>query len=205
MQSLVASLIRSGFRSFQIGHLSQVSLFGKERVHLFGDYTLNLMNAQAIKIAGDLGLEAVQVAVELDRISLRNLLAGYRREHGRFVGKGQVPALLPRAGLTVYGAPPLFTARMAADHFNYDRVLVSPKHESFVIRKKESGTQTFPLRPFSLLPYLQELKDMGLGYVVIDLTGLSVDKKILQDLVNRLTGTGRTPKLPTFNYLGKLE
>ncbi len=205
IQHLVEPLIRSGFRSFQIGHLSQISLFGKERVHLFGDYTLNLMNDQAIRIAGRLGLEAVQVAVELDRVSLRNLLAGYRREYGRFEKKGQVSVPLPRPGLTVYGAPPLFTTRMAADHFNYDRVFVSPKHESLVIRKKESGTQTFSIRPFSLLPYLEELKDMGLGYVVIDLTGLSADKKGLQELVNRITGVGRMPKLPTFNYLGKLE
>jgi U32 family peptidase len=205
MRNVVASLIRSGFKSFQIGHLSQIAMFGKERVHLFGDYTLNLMNDQAVRLAGRSGLEAAQLAIELDRESLRNLLKGSLVKSDSQKTQEHTPASVLRTGLTVYGAPPLFTARIAADHFDYNRVLTSPKGESFAIRKKEWGTQTFPGRPFSLLPYLRELKEMGLGYVVIDLTGLPVDKKGLQELTDRISGKGRTAKLPTFNYLGKLE
>ena len=83
--------------------------------------------------------------------------------------------------------------------------MVSPKDESFVIRKKDGFTETLPLRPFSLLPYLTELKAMGLDYVVIDLSGSMAGKKDIQDLSDRISGTGRHSKLATFNYLGKLE
>jgi len=205
MRNRVASLIRSGFKSFQISHISQISLFDKERVHLFGDYTLNLMNDQAVRLIGSSGLEAVQIAIELDRDGLRDLIQGYRVSTEPPGSREHVHASGLRLGLTVFGAPPLFISRMTADHFLYDRVLVSPKEEPFTIRKKEWGTLTLPGRPFSLLPYLPELKDMGLGYVVIDLTGMSVDKKNLRELMGRLTGKTRVAKLPTFNYLGKLE
>lgn len=205
MRSVIASLIRSGFKSFQVGHLSQVALFGKERVHLSGDYTVNLVNNQAIMFAAQAGLEAAQVAIEMDRGSLRDLFQGYRSSAGLSGGKGRPPEPKVSLGLTVYGAPALFTARLAAGHFQYDRVLVSPKGESFTIRKKEGGTQTFPSRPFSLLPYLGELKEMGLHYAVVDITGLTIDKKGLQELADRMAGKGRSAKLSTFNYLGKLE
>ena len=195
MRTAISSLIRSGFKSFQIGHISQIALFGKERVHLHGDYTLNLMNSQAIILAGQTGLEAAQVSIEMDHDSLRDLIAGYRRSAGSGV----------RLGLTVYGAPALFTARLAAEHFQYDRVLVSPKNESFVVCKKEGGSQTIPCRPFSLFPYSGELKEMGIQYAVVDITGQNIDKKGLQELADRMAGKGRSVRLPTFNYLGKLE
>ena len=205
MRTAIVSLIRSGFKSFQIGHLSQVALFGKERVHLHGDYTINLMNAQAIILAGQAGLEAVQVSLEMDRDSLRDIVAGYRRSAGPPGAKSKSAGSGVRLGLTVYGAPALFTARLAADHFHYDRVLVSPKNESFVVRKKEGGTQTIPCRPFSLFPYSGELKEMGLQYAVVDITGQNIDQKGMQELADRMTGKGRSVRLPTFNYLGKLE
>jgi putative protease len=110
-----------------------------------------------------------------------------------------------RLGLTVYGSPALYTARLAAPHFVYDRPVVSPKDEAFVIRRKEGYTQTHPLRPFSLLPFMVELKNMGLDYVVVDISGEQMGGRSMQDLQERLNGTGRYAKLPTFNYLGKLE
>jgi len=205
VRKVVVSLIRSGFKNFQIAHISQISLFGKERVHLFGDYTLNLMNDQAVSVLGGAGLEAVQLAIELDRESLRQLILSYRDEGRELKGGGGGSGSKLVLGIPVFGAPALFTARVAADHFQYDRVLVSPKGETFTICKKEGGTQTLPCRGFSLLPYLQELKEMGLGYGVVDITGLPMDKKGIQDLTNRISATGRVAKLPTFNYLGRLE
>jgi hypothetical protein len=41
--------------------------------------------------------------------------------------------------------------------------------------------------------------------VVVDISGEQMDGKSLQGLQERLVGTGRYSKLPTFNYLGKLE
>lgn len=199
----IAVLMRTGFRSFQIGHISQVALFGREKVQLFADYTLNLLNSQAMAMAGETGLARAQAAIEMDRQALADLLA----DKG-----GKVPGGEDRRrertipiGLTVYGAPALYTSRLAASHFHYERQILSPKDEPYVIKKMEGYTQTFPERPFSLLPYLQELRDLGLSYVVVDISGGPLSGKNLQELQDRLANNGRYGKLSTFNYLGKLE
>jgi putative protease len=187
-------LIRSGFKSFQLGHISQAWMFRGERVHLACDYTVSVMNNQALAAVSHLGAEAAQLSIEADR-ALLAAIAKSSRANSQHI----------RKGLTVYGAPALFTARLAARHFQYDRVLTSPKGESFTMHKKDGLVKTVPCRPFSLLPYLGELRDMGLDYVVVDLCHLPASSNDLQTLADRLSGAGRVSKLPTFNYLGMLE
>ncbi len=87
----------------------------------------------------------------------------------------------------------------------YEKQILSPRDEPYVIRKKEGYTQTFPDKPFSLLPYLEELKEMGIKYVVVDISGGTNSKRELEDLDDRLRNSGRYSKLSTFNYLGRLE
>ena len=143
------------------------------------------------------------MCIEGDRQSLGELVQGCKKISGGTGREGERRG--PRLGLTVYGSPPLFTARLAAPHFTYDRPLLSPKGESLVIRKKEGYTETHSPRAFSLLPYLTELKGLGLDYVIVDIRGEQADSRLLRKLQERLTGTGRYTKLPTFNYLGRLE
>ncbi len=199
----IGNLLRSGYKSFQISHIGQLDFFAGERVHLHGDYTLNLLNSQAVSAVATAGLESVQLCIEADRQSLGELVQGWRKVSEGTGREGERRG--SRLGLTVYGSPPLFTARLAAPHFTYDRPLLSPKGESLVIRKKEGYTETHSTRAFSLLPYLTELKGLGLDYVIVDIRGEQADSRLLRELQERLTGTGRYTKLPTFNYLGRLE
>lgn len=203
-QKQIRTLLRAGFRSFQIGHLSQVLFFGGERVFLSGDYSLNLINNQALLTTAGAGLECAQLAIEADRESIRETVLGYKQLHVPAASRGGGKRTM-RLGLTVYGAPPLFTSRIDASFFQHEKPIMSPKQENFVISKGDGVTLTRPLRPFSLLPYLDELKRIGLDYVVIDTTGGRSSKKDFQEINDRLSGVGRLPKLPTFNYLGKLE
>jgi putative protease len=198
----IAVLLRSGFRSFQIGHISQVELFRGEKVHLFGDYTLNVINSQAFAQLRAIGLDSGQAGIELDKTSLEQLLVGCSAS-GSAAG-GKISGGKTAVGLYVYGAPALYTARLAASHFQYDQQIQSPRKEPYVIVKKEGYTQTFPDKPFSLLPYLEEIRDLGVSYVVVDTCGHSSKKEILE-LQERLGRTGRYRKLPTFNYLGSLQ
>jgi len=204
MKKQIATLIRAGFRCYQLGHFSQLDFFRGEKVFLSADYTLNLLNNQALLMAAEVGFECGQLAIESDRDGLREAIQGYKQTGvpatKRSGGKRNM-----RLGLTVYGVPPLFTSRISAPFFPYERPVVSPKQESFVITKKDGLTQTRALRPFSLLPYLHELKGIGLDYVVVDLSGGLSGKKDMQELAERLAGAGRLGKLSTFNYLGKLE
>jgi putative protease len=194
LQKQLSLLIRSGFKSFQLGHISQAWLFQGERVHLSCDYTVSVMNSQALAAVRHLGAEAAQLSIEADRTLLAAVLKS-SRANGQQI----------RKGMTVYGAPPLFTARVAARHFQYDRVLTSPKGEAFTMHKKDGLVKTVPCRPFSLLPYLGELRDMGLDFAVVDLSHLPTSPQDMLALAERLSNVNRVSKLPSFNYLGELE
>ena len=195
MRKQINLLIRTGFRSFQIGHVSQVLFFKGEKVHLFADYTLNINNSQAVRELAAIGVEQTQVGIELDKQTLHQLLNGVASRGG---GKKMT------LGAYVYGAPALYTSRIAAKHFQYEQLIQSPKKELYLIRKKEGYTQTFPEKPLSLLPYLPELKEAGIRYAVVDICGQD-SKRGLEELGDRLANNGRYSKLPTFNYLGVLE
>lgn len=195
-------LISSGYRSFQISHWSQLELFGEEKVHIYGDYSLNFMNAQGLLLASQIGFESVQFSMETDRENLYNSLSTFNALSSPHK-ESEKPTKIP-VGLTIYGSPPLYTARLASSHFHFDRNIFSPKDESFVVRKKDGFTQTHPNKPFSLIPYLQDVKEMGVNYVVIDLSGGLSDARGIDDLSARFEGISRGGKLPTFNYLGDL-
>ncbi len=198
----IAVLLRSGFRSFQLGHISQVALFGEEKVQLFADYTFNLLNSQAAALLAALGLTRTQAAIEMDREALGEFLAAGKKTMADGASDREERTI--PIGLTVYGAPALYTSRLAPAHFHYERQINSPRNEAYVIRKKDGCTQTFPERPFSLLPYLEELREMGVSYAVVDISGDNISERNLQELQERLANTGRYGKLSTFNYLGKL-
>jgi len=202
VQKQIQLLLRSGFRSFQLGHLSQQRFFAGEKVHLFADYTANLLNSQALAMVSEMGIGAAQAGIEIDRPALQQLLAGCGSVESLYRSGGgkHIPV-----GITAYGAPALYTSRLAPDHFPYERRILSPRNEPYVIRKKDGYSQTFPEKPFSLLPYLEELKEMGLRYVVVDITGGLYSKREIQELGERLVNSGRYGKLSTFNYFGQLE
>ena len=179
LRKQVHQLIRSGFRSFQLGHITQFTYFGKERTYLSSDYTVNLMNSQAVRLIEEGGMEYAQLSIESDRKILTELIARMRKRHSDV-----------KLGLTVYGAPALFTARLDPGHFNYNKTVNSPKQEQFSLIKKDNVTTTVPVRPFSLLPYLYDLKGLGLDYAVIDLSNLSAGKNQIEELAARISGAG---------------
>jgi len=187
-------LVRSGFRDFQLGHISQVELFGREKVRLFADYTMNMLNHKALMFAEKVGFSRAQLAIEMDKPSLTDTVARCKELSSDLY-----------LGLTVYGAPALYTSRLSSSYFQLEKPVVSPKQESFIVRKKEGFCQTFPLKPFSLLPWLNELKGIGLDYVVVDISAGKTGNKELLELKERLVNSGRYGKLSTFNYFGKLS
>ena len=148
-----------------------------------------------MELAAELGLRSIQASIEVNRDALQALLTTFKsRSGGRQL----------QIGLTVFGAPALYTSRITDNHLQYDKRIYSPRKESYIMRKKDGLTQTFPEKPFSLLPYLTDLKELGLSYVVVDITGTKVSKRELSELRERLYNTGKYGKLSTFNYLGNL-
>lgn len=162
---------------------------GRVRLALYGHYSLNVMNSQALLALAEAGIPNAQIAIEADR-ELVAALAPHRQ-------KG--------LGLTVYGFPPLFTARPAPGFFNFGQTLVSPKGEEFVLEQSFGQTLAVPAEPFSLLDRLDELKALGLDYVIVDLAGALRKRGDLALLWRRLEGGKGKERLRSFNFSGSLQ
>jgi putative protease len=210
-------LANNRFTDWQIGHISQLRLFhdvaaammsaphidrkkqGRKKTvraykpkefRIMGHYSLNVMNRFAMRALTVLGVRLPQISLEADWEMVAALGAVHKD---------------CEVGMTVYGYPPLFSARPNPDFFIYDKPFVSPRGEKFVLRQNGSTTQALPIAPFSLLPVLKELKDYGVNYVVVDLSNARISKKEFGQLWGQLTGSHRPAKLSSFNYRGKLQ
>ena len=190
----IKQFIKNNFRTWQIGHIGQQLFFDKnERVNLLGDYTLNILNSQGLHVLYDLKLQRTQAAIEIDRKGLADILNSKSTANSRV-----------DLGMTVYGTPPLFTARPMAAHFVYNKPFVSPRNETFVLRKKWNSTVALAENPFSLLPMLSEMAKIGLKYAVIDLCHRRITKKENEEIGREIAGRRSRRKLSTFNYNGSL-
>lgn len=190
----ITQLIKNNFKTWQLGHVGQQLFFErKERLSLLGDYTLNILNSQALLVLHDLKLQRAQAAIEIDRKILGDILSSKSATNSSV-----------DLGMTVYGTPPLFTARPMAKHFLYAQPFVSPKGESFVLRKAWNSTVAIDENPFSLLSKLNELAKMGVEYAVIDLCHRKITRKENDEIGRELAGKRYRRKLSTFNYNGSL-
>jgi len=211
LEKNISTLVKSGFRSFQVSSLSQLPLFQNHEVSIYGDYTLNVLNSRAATLLIDLGFSGFQFSIEIDKAGLVSGLssgldtAGELPREARGGGKQRDNRSGASIGLTVYGAPPLFISRAPAQQVPVNQVISSPKGEQFTIQAQGGESYTRPVKPFSLLPYRNELSQIGLNYLVIDLCGIKSNRKEFGQLADRISGKGHVYKLPTFNYLGRLE
>ena len=190
----IKQLIKNNFTTWQIGHIGQQLFFDKKvGLNLLGDYSLNILNSQALHVLHGLKLQRTQAAIEIDRKGLADIL------NSKSTANSSVDL-----GMTVYGTPPLFTGRSMAAHFVYNEPFVSPKNESFVLRKKWNSTVALAENPFSLLPMLSGMAKMGLNYAVIDLCHRRITRKEIEEVGREIAGTKSRRKLSTFNYNGSL-
>jgi putative protease len=232
----IAHLRASGYNAWQIGHIGQRLLFAEsvpaqpgevgdenlpparrkgrpglppsERLLLFGDYTLNVLNSMSVQALAGLGLNNAQLAIETDRQNLFDVF-------GHIAELSSLPAqtkLIPRGcknalplGMTIYGQPPLFTARLASPFFKYDQPLVSPKGEVMVLKQCWGQTVAVADLPFSLLPYSTELAARGVAFAVVDLSHMRPrpDELVVAFRQSGQPGRGGR-RLSTFNYTGTL-
>jgi len=182
------------FRTWQIAHIGQCLFFtSRDRVNLLGDYPLNILNSPGLLFLASCQLQRTQAAIEIDKKNLMALAAS------KTAAKAGIDL-----GMTLYGTPPLFTARPMADHFQYDKPFISPRGESFVLRKAFQSTVALAESPFSLLSRLSELSRIGVQYGIIDLCHRKIDRRELDEIGRELAGKGARRKLSTFNYFGDL-
>lgn len=161
-----------------------------ERLLLFGDYTLNVLNSMSIQALAGLGLNNVQFAIETDRQNLFDVLGH----------KNALPV-----GMTIYAQPPLFTTRLASSFFKYDQPLVSPKGEVIILKQCWGQTVAVADQPFSLLPHSLDLAARGAAFAVVDLSHMRPRPDELVAVFRQSGQPGRGGRrLSTFNYTGTL-
>jgi len=206
----IRALRAAGYHAWMLGHLGQRLFFAEEgesgeggdrpvrsgkgsakparpaKLELFGDYTLNVLNSRSVELLAGLGFAGLQLAIESDRANLFAVLAASKS--------------FPLS-LTVYGLPPLFTARLASPFFRYDQPLLSPKGETIILKQRFGQTIAVAGQPFSLIPHGAELAAHGLAWGVIDLSRLPQRP---EELTAALALPGRKRRLSSFNYLGEL-
>lgn len=204
----VGELMAAGCRNWLIGHVGQLALFSERppaagrggtppppakgrpaRPFLAGDYTLNVMNSLALRLLAENGVSTTLLAIESDRENIARLCL-HKKKSG--------------TGLVVYGRPPLFTARLKPEFFQFHRSLVSPKGERFILEEKRGQTFLLADSPFSLLGQLDELGRLGLDFAVIDLSWQQMGKKELAGLRRRLGGQGNKRSRSGFNFFRSL-
>jgi len=214
----IAHLRGSGYNTWQLGHIGQRLLFEEgapaqgeecpqptpypdrkkgrvgqappERLLLFGDYTLNVLNSMSVQALAGMGLNNVQLAIETDRQNLFDVLGH----------KNALPV-----GMTIHGLPPLFTARLASSFFKYDQPLVSPKGEVIVLKQCWGQTVAVADQPFSLLQHSAELAARGVAFAVVDLSHMHPRTDDLVAIFRQSGQSGRGgSRLRSFNYTGTL-
>mgnify|MGYP005846834333 CR=1 FL=1 len=205
----IGQLRRQGFREFQVAHVSQVELFAEEGgnlktpgkkdrgkpgraapVYLSGDYTLNVLNTLALSVLEKTGLSHIQLAIESEREDIHSICANHK-------GKA-VP------GFTVYGFPPLFTSRITGPPLRYGSIFASPRDERFSLTGNFGYTLALSDVAFSLLGELKELREMGIGYGVVDFSHEKTTRQSIANVVKQLGGKGKSGRTKSFNYQGSL-
>jgi putative protease len=203
----IVKLLSSGQSRFELGHCSQYGLFESgrknERVRqpeLYGNYTLNLLNSAALHAVHRSGCRGVLFSLESEDGNLAAAAAHFKGPEGRRGGKrGQM-----MLGLYVYGRPPLFTARLDSEQYDYRQPFVSPMKEHFTLEHQHGLTLARSTLPFSLLKWQQEFAAMGVDYLLLDLSGGPVRKEAAM-AGTLLAGHGRQ-RLPVMsgNFKGTL-
>lgn len=154
-RAAISSLVEQGFRSFRLNNIGHFPLFDKlPEVTLLSGWRLYTLNSQAALAWRDLGIGETTLYLEDDRVNLAALLA-------RDTGVANA--------MTVYGAVPLITSRIALRGLRSDSPVLSDRGDAFRVIQRRGLTVVQSDSDFSLMGYLAELAAMGCANLVVEL------------------------------------
>ncbi|MFH1148595.1 MAG: peptidase U32 family protein [Pseudomonadota bacterium] len=190
-KEVIPYLCRAGFKSWNLGHISQRLFFSSIRteIHLSAGYTCNVLNSISARSLQALGIKEIEFSIETDFENLK-------------LAMGRLDDF--RVGLTVYGSPPLFTGRLTPPGLERNPILRSPKKEFFKAGVDRNVFLVRSIHPYSILPSIRDLERSGLSFAVLDFTLEHPDKRSLSSVLN-----GKLPdnldKADTFNFWKRLS
>ena len=176
-----------GYRKFRVNNLGHISLFaGLSEVILLGGFRCYTLNSQAALAWQELGLSELTLSLEDERKNIRDL---YHR-----------PLAIPLA-LTVYSPVTMLLSRIPIRGVRSGNVLHSDKEEEYRVFANSGLTEVMHGQDFSLLGHLRELKEMGCGRILIDLSHCGADSPKGRQLLAVLALDQRIPDTFIFNYV----
>ncbi len=218
LQQAVQTLREAGCRSFMVGNLGHLALFGEGRLcppekkkakprgrtpqieetpgapekplELYSNYTLHCLNAMAFQALDELGISRMTLSVEADRETLGLLL-------------GQVPVY--RAVSYLYGFPPLMISRAPLPAGTTGLRLESAHLEHFRLQAEGELTLLLPTVPDYQGKAASDLWGRGVQFFFIDLMHSGISRRQVGELLASLQRDKPVKPASAFNYFRTLE
>ncbi|HBA88945.1 MAG TPA: peptidase U32 [Geobacter sp.] len=155
-------ILRSGFKRFELTNLSQFQFFKGTDAELSTDYRLFSLNSQALLTWQELGCVRSTLYIEDDRENMGHLLAA---------------DLKIARGALVFAPVPVITSKINIKEIKGEAPLTSDRGDIYGVKVKDHLTVVSAQTPFSLTQYRNELRQMGCGSFVMDLTQLQPEER----------------------------
>ena len=161
-QEAVGSILRAGFRRFELTNLSQFQFFKGTDAELSTDYRLFSLNSQALLTWQELGCVRSTLYIEDDRDNMAQLLSS---------------DLTITRGALLYAQVPVITSKIAIKEIKGEAPLTSDRGDVYSVKLKDRLTVVGAHTPFALTQYRNELRQMGCGLFVMDLSHLTAEER----------------------------
>jgi collagenase-like PrtC family protease len=183
----VGMLAGQGFNKFRLNNLGHIPLFaGLSGLTLRGGFRCYTLNSQAALAWQELGLAELTADLEDDRKNLQEL---FRRAE-----------YLPPLAVTVYSPLPVMLSRIPVRGVRPGSVLRAEGGEGYRVFQHHGLTEVLAEQDFSLLGHLAELKSMGCGRLIADLSYCGAMSAKGRQVLAALDADQPLPEITGFNY-----
>ena len=183
----VGMLAGQGFCRFRLNNLGHIPLFaGLSGLTLLGGFRCYTLNSQAALAWQELGLAELTANLEDDRKNLQELFR--RAEH------------LPPLAVTVYSPLPVMLSRIPVRGVRPGSVLWAEGGEGYRVFQRHDLTEVLAEQDFSLLGHFAELKGMGCGRIIADLSHCGAMSARGKQVLAALAADQPLPETTNFNY-----
>jgi U32 family peptidase len=158
----VGSILRAGFKRFELTNLSHFQFFEGTQAEISTDYRLFSLNSQALLTWQELGAVRATLYIEDDRENITKLLAS--------------DVKIVRNTL-LYAQVPVITSKIAIKEIKGEAPLTSDRGDVYAVKVKDRLTVVSAQTPFALTQYRNDLRQMGCGSFVMDLSHLMPEER----------------------------
>ena len=183
----VGMLAGQGFRRFRLNNLGHIPLFaGLSGLTLLGGFRCYTLNSQAALAWQELGLAELTVSLEEDRKNLGEL---FRRAES-----------LPPLAITIFSPLPVMLSRIPLKGVRPGSVLKAEGGEGYRVCQRHGLTEVLAEQDFSLSGHLADLKSMGCGRLIADLSHCGAMSAKGKQVLAACAADQPLPATTLFNY-----